>query len=162
MEVSISKVSSNYTYPNVFSLRQHKLGIMEQIMEVAPRNVKLVRLKELERSPELFIQSLVKKFGLRVKDGYKPQPQSVVSHPTTCLTPDEWDVAQMNIDWNTESTFGFSPFDCRMCYGYERSTRLYTRIMQGRNTKKALKEQAQANSRQARLQQEQQAREQNS
>jgi len=162
VEVSISKVSSNYTYPNVFSLRQHKLGIMEQIMEVAPRNVKLVRLKELERSPELFIQSLVKEFGLEVKDGYKPQPQSVVSHPTTCLTPDEWDVAQMNIDWNTESTFGFSPFDCRMCYGYERSTRLYTRIMQGRKTKKALKEQAQANSRQARLQQEQHAREQNS
>ena len=141
VEVSISKVSANYTYPNVFGLRRHKLGIMKQILEVAPRNVKLVRLKELERSPELFIQSVVKEFNLTVKDGYKPQPQSVVAHPTTCLTKEEWNAAQRNIDWNVEAEFGFSPFDCRMCYGYDRSTRLYTRVVESRKTNKLLKEQ---------------------
>jgi hypothetical protein len=55
-EVSISKPSLNYTYPNVFALRKHKLKIMKQIIEAVPRNVKLVRLKEIERSPEKFIQ----------------------------------------------------------------------------------------------------------
>jgi len=55
-QVSISKPSLNYTYDNVFSLRKHKLEIMKQIVDAVPRNVKLVRLKEIERSPEKFIQ----------------------------------------------------------------------------------------------------------
>ena len=123
--VSISKVSANYTYPNVFHLRRHKLRIMKQIIESAPRNIKFVRLKELERSPEMLVQSIVKEFNMTVKDGYKEQSPSPVAHPTVCLTPAEWDAAQSGIDWNLEAEFGFSPFDCRMCYGYEKSTRLY-------------------------------------
>ena len=141
-EISISKVSANYTYPNVFSLRRHKLEIMEQIVEVVPRNVKLVRLNELERSPELFIQGLVKEFSLTVKDGYTPQPKSAVAHGTTCLTKEEWEVAQQSIDWNTEADFGYGPSECRMCYGYDRSTRLYTRVMNGKKNKKLINEQA--------------------
>lgn len=137
-EMSISKVSTNYTYPNVFGLRQHKLNIMKQIIEAVPRNVKFVHLKELERSPETFIQSLVKEFNLEIKDGYKPQPASKVAHPTVCLTPAEWDAAEKNIDWSLEAEFGFSPFDCRMCYGYEKSTRLYDRIQRGKKVKKIL------------------------
>lgn len=81
-EVSISKVSANYTYPNVFRLRRHKFEIMRQIFEAVPRNVKFVQLKELERSPELFIQSLVSEFNLTVKDGYEPQSPSKVVHTT--------------------------------------------------------------------------------
>lgn len=81
-EVAISKVSANYTYSNVFGLRRHKLAIMKQIMETVPRNVKFVHLKELERSPEIFIQGVVREFNLTVKEGYKPQPPSKVSHPT--------------------------------------------------------------------------------
>jgi len=141
-EISISKVSSNYTYPNVFSLRRHKLEIMEQIVEVMPRNVKLVRLNELERSPELFIQCLVKEFSLTVKDGYTPQPKSAVAHGTTCLTKEEWDAAQQSIDWNMEADFGYGPSECRLCYGYDRSTRLYTRVMNGKKNKKLINEQA--------------------
>ena len=56
-EVSISKPSPhNYTYPNVFALRRHKLQIMQQVIHAMPRNVKLVRLKEVESDPERFIQ----------------------------------------------------------------------------------------------------------
>ncbi|KAL7539719.1 hypothetical protein ACHAXR_010507, partial [Thalassiosira sp. AJA248-18] len=135
-EVSISKVSANYTYPNVFRLRQHKLKIMKQIMETVPRNVKFVRLKELERSPEMLIQSVVREFNLTVKEGYKPQPASPVTHPTVCLTPDEWDAVQNSIDWKLEAEFGFSPCDCRMCYGYEKSKRLYTRIREDKKNNK--------------------------
>ena len=131
-EVSISKVSENYTYPNVFGLRRHKLQIMRQVIETVPRNVKFVRLKELERSPEGFIQSVVNEFNMPVKDGYIPQQPSKVAHPTVCLTPDEWVAAQNRIDWKLEAEFGFSPCDCRMCYGYEKSKRLYDRVMEGR------------------------------
>jgi hypothetical protein len=137
-QISISKPSANYTYPSVFALRRHKLAIMKQIIETVPRNVKFVRLKELERSPEMFIQSLVKEFNVTVKDGYAAQPPSPVNHPTVCFTPDEWDAAQNGIDWMMEAEFGFNPSDCRMCYGYEKSTRLYTRVMEGKKTKKLL------------------------
>lgn len=59
---------------------------------------------------------------------------------TVCLTNHEWDAAQSNIDWRLEAEFGFSPFDCRMCYGYEKSTRLYDRVMQGKKIRKILVE----------------------
>ena len=81
-EVSISKVSANYTYPNVFRLRRHKFEIMKQIVEAVPRTVKFVHLKELERSPEMFIQGLVREFNLTVRDGYEPQSPSKVVHTT--------------------------------------------------------------------------------
>jgi len=134
--VSISKVSANYTYPDVFALRRHKLKIMKQIIDTVPRNVKFVRLKELERSPELFIQSLVAEFNVAVKEGYESQPPSKVAHPTVCLTPHEWDAVQNAVDWKLEAEFGFSPCDCRMCYGYEKSTRLYDRVMRGKKISK--------------------------
>eukprot|EP00804_Cyclotella_cryptica_P026423 CCRYP_008091-RB/>CCRYP_008091-RB protein AED:0.18 eAED:0.18 QI:165/1/1/1/0.83/0.71/7/1818/557 len=108
-EVSISKPSLNYTYPNVFALRRHKLKIMKQIIEAVPRNVKLVRLKEIERSPEKFIQDLSREFKLSIKEGYKPQTPSIVTHSTVCLTPMEWEAAEGEIDWELDGEFGFSP-----------------------------------------------------
>mmetsp|Transcript_47602 Transcript_47602/g.101156 ORF Transcript_47602/g.101156 Transcript_47602/m.101156 type:complete len:666 (-) Transcript_47602:73-2070(-) len=135
-EMPISKVSANYTYPNIFGLRRHKLKIMKQIIETVPRNVKFVRLKELERSPELFIQSLVKEFNLTLKEGYESQPPSKVAHQTVCLTPAEWDAAQKAVDWSIEAEFGFSPCDCRLCYGYDKSKRLYDRVVEGRKINK--------------------------
>jgi hypothetical protein len=58
-----------YTYPNAFGLRRHKFGIMRQIVEVVPWNVKLLYLKELKFSPKMFIQGPVREFGLTVRDG---------------------------------------------------------------------------------------------
>ncbi|KAL3816255.1 hypothetical protein ACHAXA_000194 [Cyclostephanos tholiformis] len=133
--VSISKVSANYTYPNVFRLRKRKLEIMKQIVEAVPRNVKFVHLNELERSPEMFIQGLVGEFNLTVRDGYEPQSPSKVVHTTVCLTPEEWDSAQNNIDWKIEAEFGFSPFECRMCHGYEKSISFYNRWKEGKKVK---------------------------
>ena len=46
----------DFVYKNIFHLRKHKLRIMKQIMDTVPRNVKVVRLHELEKSPEIFIQ----------------------------------------------------------------------------------------------------------
>jgi len=46
----------DFMYKNIFKLRKHKLMIMRQIMDTVPRNVKIVRLHELEKSPEIFIQ----------------------------------------------------------------------------------------------------------
>ena len=112
---SISEPSANYTYPNVFALRRHKLKLMKQILQVAPHNVKFVRLNEFERGPGLFIDNTVKEFDLKVKPDYTKPPPSNYSHTTTCLTPDEWKAAQNEIDWRLEAEFGFSPHDCRMC-----------------------------------------------
>ncbi|KAL7490342.1 hypothetical protein ACHAW6_016164 [Cyclotella cf. meneghiniana] len=141
-EVSISKPSLNYTYPNVFALRKHKLKIMKQIIEAVPRNVKLVRLKEIERSPEKFIQDLSREFKMSIKEGYKPQTPSIVTHSTVCMTSMEWEAAEEEIDWELDGEFGFSPFDCRMCYGYDKSTRLYDRVMESNKVRKILKESA--------------------
>lgn len=125
---SISKPGANYTYPNVFALRRHKLKLMKQILDVVPHNVKFVRLNEFERGPGLFIDNTVKEFDLKVKANYTKPPPSIYSHTTTCLTPDEWTAAQNEIDWKLEAEFGFSPHDCRMCYGYTTSTRLFKRV----------------------------------
>ena len=139
VEMSISKVGTNYTYPNgVFGLRKHKLDIMKQIMEMVPRNVKFVNLKETERSPEAFIQGLVREFHLRVKEGYVPQPPSRVTHSTTCFTPPEWDVAQASTDWHMEAEFGFSPFECRMCHNYTKSVNLIQRVKRGKKVKELI------------------------
>jgi hypothetical protein len=56
---NLSFVSDEYTYRNVFDLRRHKLGIMRQIMNAVPRNVKIARLHELELSPEIFVKASV-------------------------------------------------------------------------------------------------------
>lgn len=135
-DVSISKVSANYTYPNVWALRRHKLSIMKQMIETVPRNIKFVRLKEFEKNPEYLMQSIVKEFNMTLKENYEAQPPSQVTHSTVCLTPEEWVAAQDQIDWKLEAEFGFSPFDCRMCYGYNKSKRLYDRVMGGKKRNK--------------------------
>ena len=53
---NLSFVSKDFRYRNVFQLRRHKLMLMKQIIDTVPRNVKIVRLHELERSPKTFVQ----------------------------------------------------------------------------------------------------------
>jgi len=86
----------------------------------------------------LFIDNTVKEFDLKVKANYTKPPPSIYSHTTTCLTPDEWTAAQNEIDWKLEAEFGFSPHDCRMCYGYTTSTRLNKRVMDQRKRGKQI------------------------
>mmetsp|Transcript_15793 Transcript_15793/g.32109 ORF Transcript_15793/g.32109 Transcript_15793/m.32109 type:complete len:135 (-) Transcript_15793:412-816(-) len=59
----ISKVGRNFTYPNVISLRKHKMKLMQQVIDVSPRHVKIVRLKEVENDPNMFIQVCVSRFS---------------------------------------------------------------------------------------------------
>eukprot|EP01082_Thalassiosira_pseudonana_P016306 g14658.t1 g14658 contig90:103973-104677(-) len=113
---NLSFVSKDYVYPNVFHLRRHKLQLMKQIIDFVPRNVKIVRLHELERSPEVFIQNLVLEFNLTLKEDYKTQPPSPKIHTQKCLSYEEWEIAQREIDWDVEGNFGYTSLDCHLCY----------------------------------------------
>ena len=53
---NLSFVGKDFVYRNIFQLRRHKLMLMKQIIDTVPRHVKILRLHELERSPEIFIQ----------------------------------------------------------------------------------------------------------
>lgn len=134
---AISKPGTNYTYRNVFALRRHKLKLMKQILDVVPQNVKFVRLNEFEQGPDSLIDDLVKEFSLKVKEEYI-KPEQSYFHNTQCLTTDEWHAAQNEIDWGLEAEFGFSPHDCRMCYGYTKSLRLHKRVKDQRKRDKHL------------------------
>ena len=52
---NLSFVGDEFIYRNIFHLRRHKLMLMKQIIDAVPRNVKIVRLHELERSPDTFV-----------------------------------------------------------------------------------------------------------
>mmetsp|Transcript_18679 Transcript_18679/g.43751 ORF Transcript_18679/g.43751 Transcript_18679/m.43751 type:complete len:339 (+) Transcript_18679:148-1164(+) len=113
---NLSFVGEDFVYKNVFELRAHKLRIMKQIIEAVPRNVKIVRFHELERSPEVFIQNLVQEFNLTLRPHYKHQPASDKIHREICLREPALKVAQREINWETESYFGFNFLDCHLCY----------------------------------------------
>jgi len=113
---NLSFVSEDFVYRNVFQLRRHKLLVMKQIIDAVPRNVKIVRLHELERSPETFIQNLILEFGLKRKPDYHRQRPSKRIHTERCLSDREWNIAQREIDWQVESYFGFTFLDCHLCY----------------------------------------------
>ncbi|KAL7524519.1 hypothetical protein ACHAWF_001375 [Thalassiosira exigua] len=113
---NLSFVGKDFVYENLFHLRRHKLLLMRQIIDTVPRNVKIVRLHELERSPATFIKNLVQEFKLKVKQDYKPRQRSHKIHTEMCLAQEEWDVAQRQIDWAVENSFGYSFLDCHLCY----------------------------------------------
>lgn len=113
---NLSFVGEDFVYKNVFELRAHKLRIMKQIIEAVPRNVKIVRFHELERSPEVFVQNLVQEFNLTLRPHYKHQPASDKIHREICLREPALKVAQREINWETESYFGFNFLDCHLCY----------------------------------------------
>jgi len=106
----------NFIYRNLFQLRRHKLMLMKQIIDAVPRNVKIVRLHELERSPETFIKNLILEFNVTLKENHVPQRPSNKIHVEKCLTYDEWEIAQREIDWRIESHFGYTFLDCHLCY----------------------------------------------
>lgn len=103
-------------YNNVFHLRKHKLEIMKQIIDTVPRNVKIVRLHELELSPEMFITNIVQQYNLSLKEHYQLRKPSTKKHVEQCLSYEEWTIAQREIDWDMESYFGYTPLDCHLCY----------------------------------------------
>jgi len=103
-------------YRNVFHLRKHKLEIMKQIIDTVPHNVKIVRLHELELSPEMFITNIVQQYNLSLKEHYQLRKPSAKKHVEQCLSYEEWTIAQREIDWDMERYFGYSPLDCHLCY----------------------------------------------
>lgn len=84
------------------------------------------------------LQDLVKEFDLSMKEDYQPPQPSKVTHKAACFTPDEWEAAQKIMDWELEGEFGFNPFDCRMCYGYDRSLSYWKRRDRNKKTKEIL------------------------
>mmetsp|Transcript_31121 Transcript_31121/g.64052 ORF Transcript_31121/g.64052 Transcript_31121/m.64052 type:complete len:343 (-) Transcript_31121:85-1113(-) len=112
---NLSFVGNEFIYRNIFQLRRHKLRLMKQITNTVPRNVKIARLHEIERSPEAFIQSLILEFDLKRKEGpYERASQKM--HVEKCFKRDEWEIAQREIDWGLEGEFGYTFLDCHMCY----------------------------------------------
>ena len=89
---------------------------MKQIMDAVPRNIKVVRLHELERAPHVFIHNLAQEFNLTIRKQYKKALPSEKMHFERCLTADEWKVANREIDWDIEGQFGYTYLDCHMCY----------------------------------------------
>lgn len=53
---NLSFVGNDFMYRNVFQLRKLKLMLMRQVIDTVPRNVKIMRLHELEQSPETFVK----------------------------------------------------------------------------------------------------------
>ncbi|KAL7440926.1 hypothetical protein ACHAXH_006950 [Discostella pseudostelligera] len=115
---NLSFVSKDFVYRNVFELRRHKLQLMKQIVDMVPRNIKIVRLHELELSPELFLQNLITEFNLSrlLRKNYRPQQPSAKQHREKCLSEQEWEIAQREIDWEMEANFGYTFLDCHRCY----------------------------------------------
>jgi hypothetical protein len=54
--------------------------LMKQIIDTVPRNVKIVRLHELERAPDIFIRNLAQEFNLTLKKQYKKAQPSQRMH----------------------------------------------------------------------------------
>jgi hypothetical protein len=50
-----SKSNQPSKYRDMFEMRQQKLALMKQIMQVIPRHVKILRLHEFERNPDVFV-----------------------------------------------------------------------------------------------------------
>lgn len=62
-------------------------------------------------------QNLLLEFGnMTLKQDYKPQQPSNRIHKERCLSKDEWEIAQREIDWQMESYFGYTFLDCHLCY----------------------------------------------
>jgi hypothetical protein len=104
-----------FTYRNVFHLRSHKLALMQQLIRTVPFQVHVAHLKQVERAPNGWIQHLVSQFGLTVNKKYVAPLPSKRPHSTLCLSREEFEIAQREIDWELEGLFGFSPLDCHIC-----------------------------------------------
>lgn len=113
---NLSFVSKDFIYRNIFELRRHKLLLMKQIIDAVPRNVKIVRLHEFERSPETFVKNLIPEFSLKTKERRNRERPSNKIHTEKCLTETEWSIAQSQVDWQIEGSFGFTFLDCHLCY----------------------------------------------
>lgn len=107
----------DFVYPGgIFELRAHKLRLMLQLMDaVGPYRVKLAHLKYVELSAETFVRNTAKEFGLDLNMAREKLLPSNQLHETTCLTEQEWRVAEAKINWDLEGKFGFSSLDCHLC-----------------------------------------------
>jgi hypothetical protein len=98
----------------LFELRRHKLSVMSQLMNaVYPSRVVFAHLKSIEADSERFIQDIVKAVGLELSSNQLQESAS--EHSLLSLLQEEYAIAQQEIDWEMESRFGFTPFDCRTC-----------------------------------------------
>jgi hypothetical protein len=105
------------TYKNIFEMRRHNLLIKQQIMELVPRHVKIVRLTEFELNPNMLVKDLVKEYKFTLQSDYKEEPitASLVA-PMLCMDYAKWKEAQELIDWKLEGYFGHHSMECHLCH----------------------------------------------
>jgi hypothetical protein len=105
---------TNYTYQNIFHLRNHKLRLMQQVMSaVGRRKVKIVNFEMLGSNPEQFVLHFADKFHMQLPPYYKPQRWGPRKHIPVCLDKDELQIFEQEIDWELEAQFGFNRIDCQ-------------------------------------------------
>jgi hypothetical protein len=109
-------IESSMTYQNVFEMRRHNLLITQQIVELVPRHVKIVRLGEFELNPNALIKDLEKEYQFKLRGVSHEAMVNTDSTPSLCMGRAKWKEAQTLIDWEVEGYFGHHALDCHLCY----------------------------------------------
>ena len=117
--VIASKTEQNSEYDDIFDLRQQKLLIMKQITDVVPRHVKILRLREFELNPDVFVKDLVTEYLFKLQKTYEPNTSTNTTDPTSfsCIYDTKWREAMQRTDWTLEGFFGYNQQDCHLCRG---------------------------------------------
>jgi len=113
-------------FDDIFDMRQTKLMLMKQVMDSVARHVKILRPREFELNPNVFVTDIVKEYRFTTESGYKKSIDEMssakmneVAGPASSLSPcmklNKWKEAQQRIDWTLEGYFGYGKYDCHLC-----------------------------------------------
>ena len=116
-ELFTPDIEATIAYKNMFEMRRQNLLITQQIMELVPRHVKVVRVGEFELNPNALVKDLEKEYQFTVKNTYEMVPRNAVLSPSLCMSQTKWKEAQTLIDWDIEGYFGHHSLDCHLCHG---------------------------------------------
>jgi len=122
-----------YSYDDdiIFDMRRNMLLRLRQVMDMSPRHVKVLRIREFDLNPNVVVMDLVKEYGLVLDDDYSSRSPRVdpmlggggggvdVAPSTYSCAADrpKWEDAihHRRIDWTLEGYFGHNRLDCRSC-----------------------------------------------
>ena len=115
-EIIPNDKQNSITHQNIFEFRRQNLQVIQQIIEVMPRNVKIVRYGEFVLNPNALIKDLEKEYGFTVKKYHVPIQVNGDVGTLLCMSPTKWKEAQELIHWKLEGYFGHHSLDCHLCH----------------------------------------------